>query len=146
MWEKKTAFFCSSWYDYVNGSICFKSMLHLSCSFSLFHQEYIDNILKRENKLEEMNVKEPRTEEEKENAASLLELIIVRKIKILTSFNKTLVLRWKCELWNILSINKPANVRVARFWCRLVVKQSHAQPSAGLNLAEHCCHLGKQCS
>ncbi|XP_042634962.1 LOW QUALITY PROTEIN: sperm-associated antigen 17 [Catharus ustulatus] len=39
-------------------------------------KEYIDNILKRENKLEEMNVKEPRTEEEKENAASLLELII----------------------------------------------------------------------
>ncbi|KAF4804908.1 hypothetical protein TURU_003868 [Turdus rufiventris] len=39
-------------------------------------EEYIDNILKQENKLEEMNVKEPRTEEEKENAASLLELII----------------------------------------------------------------------
>uniref|UniRef100_A0A803W6Q4 Sperm associated antigen 17 n=1 Tax=Ficedula albicollis TaxID=59894 RepID=A0A803W6Q4_FICAL len=38
-------------------------------------KEYIDNILKRENELEEMNVKEPRTEEEKENAASLLELI-----------------------------------------------------------------------
>ncbi|KAL2311321.1 hypothetical protein Nmel_003021 [Mimus melanotis] len=38
-------------------------------------KEYIDNILKRENEPEEMNVKEPRTEEEKENAASLLELI-----------------------------------------------------------------------
>ncbi|XP_009583764.1 PREDICTED: sperm-associated antigen 17, partial [Fulmarus glacialis] len=41
--------------------------------FSL--KEYIDNILKQENELEEMNVKEPRTEEEKENAASLLELV-----------------------------------------------------------------------
>ncbi|KAM6093522.1 sperm-associated antigen 17 [Chlamydotis macqueenii] len=38
-------------------------------------KEYIDNILKREHELEEMNVKEPRTEEEKENAASLLELV-----------------------------------------------------------------------
>ncbi|XP_062369128.1 sperm-associated antigen 17 [Cinclus cinclus] len=38
-------------------------------------KEYIDNILKQENELEEMNVKEPRTEEEKENAASLFELI-----------------------------------------------------------------------
>ncbi|XP_075620557.1 sperm-associated antigen 17 [Balearica regulorum gibbericeps] len=38
-------------------------------------KEYIDNILKQENELEEMNVKEPRTEEEKENAASLLELV-----------------------------------------------------------------------
>ncbi|XP_041267052.1 sperm-associated antigen 17 isoform X3 [Onychostruthus taczanowskii] len=36
-------------------------------------KEYIDNVLKQENELEEMNVKEPRTEEEKENAASLLE-------------------------------------------------------------------------
>ncbi|KAM9277713.1 LOW QUALITY PROTEIN: sperm-associated antigen 17 [Cariama cristata] len=38
-------------------------------------KEYIDNILKQENELEEMNVKEPRTEEEKEHAASLLELV-----------------------------------------------------------------------
>ncbi|KAM9301129.1 sperm-associated antigen 17 [Morus bassanus] len=38
-------------------------------------KEYIDNILKQENELEEMNVKEPRTEEEKENAAGLLELV-----------------------------------------------------------------------
>ncbi|XP_068273423.1 sperm-associated antigen 17-like [Nyctibius grandis] len=38
-------------------------------------KEYIGNILKQENELEEMNVKEPRTEEEKENAASLLELV-----------------------------------------------------------------------
>ncbi|KAK2516801.1 Spag17 [Columba guinea] len=37
-------------------------------------KEYIDHILKQENELEEINVKEPRTEEEKENAASLLEL------------------------------------------------------------------------
>lgn len=72
--------------------------MHLSCSFSLFHQEYIDDILKQEDELEESIVKEPRTEEEKENAASLLELITVRKIKFLaTSFSKTLVLHWKCE-------------------------------------------------
>lgn len=52
----------------------------------------MDNILKQENELEEMNVKEPRTEEEKKNAASLLEQVTVRKIKFLTtSFNKTLV-------------------------------------------------------
>ncbi|XP_050750257.1 sperm-associated antigen 17 [Gymnogyps californianus] len=38
-------------------------------------KEYIDNILKQENELEDMNVKEPRTEEEKENAATLLELV-----------------------------------------------------------------------
>ncbi|KAM6417208.1 LOW QUALITY PROTEIN: sperm-associated antigen 17 [Pluvialis apricaria] len=38
-------------------------------------KEYIDNILKQENELEEMNVKEPRTEEEQENAASLLEQV-----------------------------------------------------------------------
>ncbi|KAM6286776.1 sperm-associated antigen 17 [Spheniscus humboldti] len=38
-------------------------------------KEYIGNILKQENELEQMNVKEPRTEEEKENAASLLELV-----------------------------------------------------------------------
>ncbi|XP_010295457.1 PREDICTED: sperm-associated antigen 17, partial [Phaethon lepturus] len=38
-------------------------------------KEYIDNILKQENELEEMNVKEPRTEEEKENAASVLQLV-----------------------------------------------------------------------
>ncbi|XP_042644440.1 sperm-associated antigen 17 isoform X3 [Tyto alba] len=38
-------------------------------------KEYIDNILKQESELEEMNIKEPRTEEEKENAASLLELV-----------------------------------------------------------------------
>ncbi|KAM6309773.1 sperm-associated antigen 17 [Podargus strigoides] len=37
-------------------------------------KEYINNILKQENELEEMNVKEPRTEEEKNNAATLLEL------------------------------------------------------------------------
>lgn len=72
--------------------------LHLSCSFSLFHQEYIDGILKQENELEQMNVKEPRTEEEKENAASLLELVTVRKIQFLTTFsNKTIVLHWKCQ-------------------------------------------------
>ncbi|XP_040450924.1 sperm-associated antigen 17 [Falco naumanni] len=38
-------------------------------------KEYIDNILKQEDELEEMNVKEPRTEEEKANAARLLELV-----------------------------------------------------------------------
>nr|XP_030122486.3 sperm-associated antigen 17 [Taeniopygia guttata] len=38
-------------------------------------KEYMDNILKQENELEEMNVKEPRTEEEKKNAASLLEQV-----------------------------------------------------------------------
>ncbi|OWK63893.1 Sperm-associated antigen 17 [Lonchura striata] len=38
-------------------------------------KEYMDNILKQENELEEMNVKEPRTEEEKENAATLLEQV-----------------------------------------------------------------------
>ncbi|XP_057271872.1 sperm-associated antigen 17 [Pezoporus wallicus] len=38
-------------------------------------KEYTDNILKQEKELEEMNVKEPRTEEEKENATSLLELV-----------------------------------------------------------------------
>ncbi|RMC07637.1 hypothetical protein DUI87_17113 [Hirundo rustica rustica] len=42
---------------------------------SLNQREYIDNILKQENELEEINMKEPRTEEEKENAASLLELV-----------------------------------------------------------------------
>lgn len=68
------------------------------CSFSFFHQEYIDNILKQENELEEMNVKEPRTEEEKENAASLLELVAVRKIQFLTPFShKTIILHWKCQ-------------------------------------------------
>ncbi|XP_027537104.1 sperm-associated antigen 17 isoform X10 [Neopelma chrysocephalum] len=46
-----------------------REKLHLSL------KEYMDNILKQENELEEMNVKEPRTEEEKENAASLLELV-----------------------------------------------------------------------
>ena len=66
--------------------------------FLLFHQEYIDNILKQENELEDMNVKEPRTEEEKENAATLLELVTVRKIQFLTTFsNKTIVLHWKCQ-------------------------------------------------
>ncbi|XP_010184715.1 PREDICTED: sperm-associated antigen 17-like, partial [Mesitornis unicolor] len=40
-------------------------------------KEYIDNILKQENELEEMNVKEPRTEQEKENAASLLEQVML---------------------------------------------------------------------
>ncbi|XP_069722802.1 sperm-associated antigen 17 [Phaenicophaeus curvirostris] len=38
-------------------------------------KEYMDNFLKRENELEEMNVKEPRTEEEKENAASLFKMV-----------------------------------------------------------------------
>ncbi|XP_068026773.1 LOW QUALITY PROTEIN: sperm-associated antigen 17-like, partial [Melanerpes formicivorus] len=37
-------------------------------------KEYIDNLLKQEDYLEKMNVKEPRTEEEKENAARILEL------------------------------------------------------------------------
>ncbi|XP_059696328.1 sperm-associated antigen 17 [Haemorhous mexicanus] len=46
-----------------------REKLHLSL------KEYIENILKQENELEEMNVKEPRTEEEKENAASLLEQV-----------------------------------------------------------------------
>ncbi|XP_039244865.1 sperm-associated antigen 17 isoform X2 [Pipra filicauda] len=46
-----------------------REKLHLSL------KEYMDNILKHENELEEMNVKEPRTEEEKENAESLLELV-----------------------------------------------------------------------
>ncbi|XP_009948670.1 PREDICTED: sperm-associated antigen 17, partial [Leptosomus discolor] len=39
-------------------------------------KEYIDNILKQEDELEEMNVKEPRTEEEKGNAAILLERVM----------------------------------------------------------------------
>ncbi|XP_062450906.1 sperm-associated antigen 17 [Rhea pennata] len=39
-------------------------------------KEYIDIILKQENELQEMNVKEPRTEEEKENAADLLKLVM----------------------------------------------------------------------
>ncbi|XP_035170473.1 sperm-associated antigen 17 isoform X2 [Oxyura jamaicensis] len=38
-------------------------------------KEYIENILKQESDLEEMNVKEPRTEDEKENAANLLDLV-----------------------------------------------------------------------
>ncbi|XP_064266416.1 sperm-associated antigen 17 isoform X4 [Passer domesticus] len=46
-----------------------REKLHLSL------KEYIDNVLKQENELEEMNVKEPRTEEEKESAASLLEQV-----------------------------------------------------------------------
>ncbi|XP_054125862.1 sperm-associated antigen 17 [Melozone crissalis] len=46
-----------------------REKLHLSL------KEYIENILKQENELEEINVKEPRTEEEKENAASLLEQV-----------------------------------------------------------------------
>uniref|UniRef100_G1NN56 Sperm associated antigen 17 n=1 Tax=Meleagris gallopavo TaxID=9103 RepID=G1NN56_MELGA len=41
--------------------------------FSL--KKYIENILKQEDELEEMNLKEPRTEEEKENAANLLDLV-----------------------------------------------------------------------
>jgi len=64
----------------------------------LFHKEYIDDILKQENELEEMNVKEPRTEEEKESAASLLEQVTVRKIQFLTTVsNKTTVLHWNCQ-------------------------------------------------
>ncbi|XP_030912571.1 sperm-associated antigen 17 [Geospiza fortis] len=46
-----------------------REKLHLSL------KEYIENILKQEDELEEINVKEPRTEEEKENAASLLEQV-----------------------------------------------------------------------
>ncbi|XP_015729675.1 sperm-associated antigen 17 isoform X2 [Coturnix japonica] len=46
-----------------------REKLHLSL------KKYIENILKQEDELEEMNLKEPRTEEEKENAASLLDLI-----------------------------------------------------------------------
>uniref|UniRef100_A0A669QRP4 Sperm associated antigen 17 n=1 Tax=Phasianus colchicus TaxID=9054 RepID=A0A669QRP4_PHACC len=38
-------------------------------------KKYIENILKQEDELEEMNLKEPRTEEEKENAANLLDLV-----------------------------------------------------------------------
>ncbi|XP_065598229.1 sperm-associated antigen 17 [Cyrtonyx montezumae] len=38
-------------------------------------KKYIENILKQEDVLEEMNLKEPRTEEEKENAANLLDLV-----------------------------------------------------------------------
>ncbi|OXB76247.1 UNVERIFIED_CONTAM: hypothetical protein H355_014655 [Colinus virginianus] len=38
-------------------------------------KKYIENILKQEDGLEEMNLKEPRTEEEKENAANLLDLV-----------------------------------------------------------------------
>ncbi|XP_071899793.1 sperm-associated antigen 17 isoform X1 [Anas platyrhynchos] len=38
-------------------------------------KEYIENILKQESELEEMNVKEPRTEDEKENAANLLDMV-----------------------------------------------------------------------
>ncbi|KAM4683533.1 LOW QUALITY PROTEIN: sperm-associated antigen 17 [Amazona ochrocephala] len=39
-------------------------------------KEYTDNILKQEKQLEEMNVKDPRTEAEKKNTASLLELVM----------------------------------------------------------------------
>ncbi|XP_072182655.1 sperm-associated antigen 17 [Excalfactoria chinensis] len=46
-----------------------REKLHLSL------KKYIENILKREDELEEMNLKEPRTEEEKENAANLLDLV-----------------------------------------------------------------------
>ncbi|XP_021252658.1 sperm-associated antigen 17 isoform X3 [Numida meleagris] len=38
-------------------------------------KKYIENILKQEDEQEEINLKEPRTEEEKENAANLLNLV-----------------------------------------------------------------------
>uniref|UniRef100_A0A663FH94 Sperm associated antigen 17 n=2 Tax=Accipitrinae TaxID=8955 RepID=A0A663FH94_AQUCH len=83
-------------------------------------KEYIDNILKQENELEEMNVKEPRTEEEKENAASLLELVTVRKIQFLTPFShKTIVLHWKffCAFGNLSlpDLNKAARSQETPF-------------------------------
>uniref|UniRef100_A0A8C2YEW1 Sperm associated antigen 17 n=1 Tax=Coturnix japonica TaxID=93934 RepID=A0A8C2YEW1_COTJA len=53
-----------------------REKLHLSL------KKYIENILKQEDELEEMNLKEPRTEEEKENAASLLDLIKVREVTL----------------------------------------------------------------
>ncbi|XP_040563022.1 sperm-associated antigen 17 isoform X2 [Gallus gallus] len=46
-----------------------REKLHLSL------KKYIENILRQEDELEEMNLKEPRTEEEKEDAANLLDLV-----------------------------------------------------------------------
>uniref|UniRef100_A0A8D0GJV2 Sperm associated antigen 17 n=1 Tax=Sphenodon punctatus TaxID=8508 RepID=A0A8D0GJV2_SPHPU len=45
-------------------------------------KEYIDYILKQEDEMQEMTVKEPRTEEEKGNAADLLKLVMVRAIRL----------------------------------------------------------------
>ncbi|XP_051464972.1 sperm-associated antigen 17 [Apus apus] len=42
----------------------------------LYLKKYINNILEQEDELEEMNVKDPRAEEEKDNAASLRELVM----------------------------------------------------------------------
>jgi len=51
------------------------------------HKKYIENILRQEDELEEMNLKEPRTEEEKEDAANLLDLVKVReKLQFRTTF------------------------------------------------------------
>ncbi|KAJ6658283.1 hypothetical protein lerEdw1_020555 [Lerista edwardsae] len=41
-------------------------------------EDYIDKIIKQEDELQEMTIKDPRTEEEKENAADLLKLVMVR--------------------------------------------------------------------
>ncbi|XP_052558893.1 sperm-associated antigen 17 [Tympanuchus pallidicinctus] len=47
----------------------------LRTKLQLSLKKYIENVLKQEDELEEMNLKEPRTEEEKENAANLLDLV-----------------------------------------------------------------------
>ena len=41
--------------------------------------DYINHILKKEDELQEMTVKDSRTEEERGNAADLLKLVMVRK-------------------------------------------------------------------
>lgn len=68
-----------------------------TCLFFFYcpHKKYIENILKQEDELEEMNLKEPRTEEEKENAANLLDLVKVRKNYFFS--NKYIVLHCMCH-------------------------------------------------
>lgn len=82
------------------------------------HKKYIENILKQEDELEEMNLKEPRTEEEKENAANLLDLVKVRKNYFFS--NRYIVLHCMCHTWNSVIVY----VRIAQclLHCNLVVK------------------------
>uniref|UniRef100_U3IP90 Sperm associated antigen 17 n=1 Tax=Anas platyrhynchos platyrhynchos TaxID=8840 RepID=U3IP90_ANAPP len=76
-------------------------------------KEYIENILKQESELEEMNVKEPRTEDEKENAANLLDMVTVRKKKIyIYIYNFKLLLSNK---YVVLCCNNFLNV--LGIWC-----------------------------
>ncbi|XP_036623006.1 sperm-associated antigen 17 [Trichosurus vulpecula] len=51
-----------------------KNELKLKLQFSL--KDYINHILKKEDELQEMTVKDPRTEEERGNAADLLKLVM----------------------------------------------------------------------